>query len=110
MPNTIQATGEAMPQRPITLTEAIRLYKRGLAEFNFRTFDVQDEEWDDLVPVTYGPHLATLSNWSGAAASAEEAKEALQITITDDGGVYGCDDACLCMIKAAYGYLKGIAA
>jgi hypothetical protein len=100
----------AAPAAPVTLTEAIRLYKRGLAEFNFRTFDVDDDQWDDLVRVTYGPHYEMLSNWDTPATTAEEAFEALQITLTDEGGVYGCEAAVSSMVKAAYGYLRGLVA
>jgi hypothetical protein len=110
MSNTrVQATGEALSSSIATdpLLEAIRLYKRGLAEFNFRTFDVDDDAWDDLVSLTYGPHLDVLTDWDEAAVTAEGAMEALRIALKEEGGVYGCD-AADSMVRAAYGYLKGV--
>ena len=99
----------ATADAPDPLLEAIRLYRRGLAEFNFRTFDTDDDKWDELADETYSPHLKVLSDWEEAATTAKAAKEALRITLVDDGGIMGCDDAVKAMIKAAYGYLKEVA-
>ncbi len=92
---------------PDPLMAVIHAYKRGLAEFNFKSFDIEDDEWSDLADRTYGPHLATLSNWDKPATTPDSAREALRITLTDQSGIYGCDAAVTCMIKAAYGFLKG---
>jgi hypothetical protein len=107
MNSTEHSIGQAVAPEP--LLQTIRLYQRGLAEFNFRTFDVEDDEWDDLVRVTYGPHLEALTGWDEAAVTAEGAMEALRIALKDDGGVYG-SDAADSMVRAAYGYLKGVTA
>lgn len=107
MPNTVQAAAEGMCN---PLLQAIRAYKRSLAEFNFRSFDVDDDKWDDLADETYTPHLKTLSSWDQPATTAEEARQALRITLIEDGGVKGCDAAVKAMVSAAYGYLKEIAA
>lgn len=99
----------APAEAPDPLLAAIRSYKRGLAEFNFRTFDVDDDKWDDVADETFVPHLDTLTEWNEPATSAEAAKQALRLCLKDEGGIMGNHDAVLAMVKAAYGYLKGIA-
>ncbi|NTE81316.1 hypothetical protein G6M12_07070 [Agrobacterium tumefaciens] len=99
----------ASADAPDPLLAAIRSYKRGLAEFNFRTFDVDDDKWNDVAEETYVPHLDTLTEWNEPATSAEAAKQALRLCLKDEGGIMGNDAAVLAMVKAAYGYLKGVA-
>lgn len=91
------------------LLAAIRNYKRGLAEFNFRTFDTDDDKWNELAEVTYVPHLDALTDWDAPATSSEAAKQALRLCLQDEGGIMGNEGAVSAMIKAAYGYLKGVA-
>lgn len=105
-----EATNSTAPaDAPDPLLAAIRNYKRGLAEFNFRTFDVPDDKWNEVAEETYVPHLDAITEWSEPATSAEAAKQALRLCLKDEGGIRGNDDAVLAMVKAAYGYLKGVA-
>ncbi|WP_288427143.1 hypothetical protein [uncultured Agrobacterium sp.] len=106
-----EATNSTAPAKaPDPLLAAIRSYKRGLAEFNFRTFDTEDANWNDLAEETYVPHLDALTEWEAPATSAEAAKQALRLCLMDDGGIMGNEGAVSAMIKAAYGYLKELAA
>ena len=107
MNKAIDTTAPAETLEP--LLAAIRNYKRGLAEFNFRTFDTDDDKWNELAEVTYVPHLDALTDWDAPATSAEAAKQALRLCLQDEGGIMGNEDAVSAMIKAAYGYLKGAA-
>lgn len=86
---------------------AIRLYQRGLADFNIQA--VGDADWNKVADVTYGPHLSALAEWDQPASSFEGAVEALRISLTEEDGVYGCDAADR-MVKAAYDFLKGVRA
>lgn len=97
-------------EAPDPLLAAIRNYKRGLAEFNFRTFDTDDDKWNDLAEETYVPHLDILTTWNEPATSSEAAKQALRLCLMDDGGIMGNEGAVHAMVSAAYGYLKGAAA
>ncbi|NTD88678.1 hypothetical protein [Agrobacterium tumefaciens] len=100
----------APAEAPDPLLAAIRNYKRGLAEFNFRTFDTDDDKWNDLAEETYVPHLDILTTWNEPATSSESAKQALRLCLMDDGGIMGNEGAVHAMVSAAYGYLKGAAA
>lgn len=91
------------PQAPDPLLETIRLYQRGLSDFNAQA--VGDVDWSKVADATYGPHLETLSEWDSPASSLEGAVEALRISLTEEDGVYGCDAADR-MVKAAYTFLK----
>lgn len=97
----------AMLPAPDPLLEAIRLYQRGLEDFNIQA--VPDADWGAVADSTYAPHLAALSEWEQPAASFEGAVEALRISLTEEDGVYGCRAADR-MVKAAYDYLKGVRA
>lgn len=105
-----EATNSTAPaEAPDPLLAVIRNYKRGLAEFNFRTFDTDDDKWNDLAEETYVPHLDAITEWDQPATSAEAAKQALRLCLMDDGGIMGNEGAVNAMVKAAYGYLKGVA-
>lgn len=88
---------------PDPLLQTIRLYQRGLLDFN--ALAVGDIDWSKVADETYGPHLQTLSEWDKPAATFEGAVEALRISLTEEDGVYGCDAADR-MVRAAYAFLK----
>lgn len=87
------------------LLSKIREYQRGLDEFNRLAGDLDNDECNALADRTYGPHLDHLSEWKEPATTFEGAMEALRISLTDDGGVYGCE-AAQRMVEAALGYLE----
>lgn len=93
----------AGPVAPDPLLQTIRLYQRGLSDFN--ALAVGDVDWSKIADETYGPHLQTLSEWDTPAATFEGAVEALRISLTEEDGVYGCDAADR-MVRAAYAFLK----
>lgn len=88
---------------PDPLLETIRLYQRGLSDFNAQA--VGDVDWSKVADATYAPYLQALTDWDKPAASLEGAVEALRISLTEEDGVYGCDAADR-MVKAAYAFLK----
>ncbi|WP_413710657.1 hypothetical protein [Rhizobium sp. Rhizsp82] len=91
-----------------SLLQAIRDYQASLEDFN-KNAPRDDAGANAYSSVSYGPKLDVLKNWSKPAETREAAIAALQIALTDDGGVYN-SDAGDAMMKAALGYLEGAAA
>lgn len=91
------------PAAPDPLLETIRLYQRGLSDFNAQA--VGDVDWSKVADATYAPYLQALTDWDKPAASLEGAVEVLRISLTEEDGVYGCDAADR-MVEAAYAFLK----
>ncbi len=91
-----------------SLLQAIRDYQASLEDFN-KNAPRDDAGASVYSNASYGPKLEVLKNWSKPAETREAAIAALQIAMTDDGGVYN-SDAGDAMMKAALGYLEGGAA
>lgn len=135
MPKSIPATGEAMPELnrraalkgglvlAVTahtvagvaivsdpLLDAVKAYRAGLIQFNqMAASDNDDKLWEKYSSETYGPWQEVLNDWDEPAKTREGAIEALRSAISDEDGVYGTP-AAERMIKAALGYLEGVAA
>lgn len=98
----------AAEREPSILLQAIRDYQASLEDFN-NNAPRDDAGANAYSNVSYGPKLEVLKNWSKPAETRDAAIAALQIAMTDDGGVYN-SDAGDAMMKAALGYLQGAAA
>lgn len=99
------AVAVANPAAGDPLLSAIRAYQASINDFN--RLANGDNDWNEIAQATYALHLNALNEWTKPATSLEGAREALRITLTDEGGIYGCDKACESMIRAALAYLEG---
>jgi hypothetical protein len=86
------------------LLRTISAYQAGLDDFN-KTSPEDDHAAAAYAEVSYGPHLDRLNRWDQPAESIAEATEALRISISDNGGVYGCEAADR-MVKSALAYIE----
>ncbi|MCK8779054.1 hypothetical protein M0654_03550 [Rhizobium sp. NTR19] len=100
-------TAVATADIPDPLLDTIRAYQRGLEDFNRLAGGLDNDECSALADITYGPHLDRLTEWNAPATTLEGAMEALRISVSDQGGVYGCE-AAERMVLAALGYLEGL--
>lgn len=105
--HTAVATADIGRKIEDPLLDAIHAYQAGLEDFN-RNAPEDDEGSIAYAQVSYIPHLVRLDEWNEPARTREGAIEALRISLTNKGGVYGCEAADR-MVQAAIGYLEGMA-
>lgn len=100
--NTPEAGAGASPAA--SLGFLIDAYRESLADFNARSFDT-DEASEAFAEASFEPLQQILANWSKPAATVEEARAALQLTIDELRGSAG-PFLTLPMVTAVLGFLS----
>ncbi|MCJ8509522.1 hypothetical protein MUU53_16570 [Rhizobium lemnae] len=100
--NTPEAGAGASPA--VSLGFLIAAYRASLADFNSRSFET-DEASEAFAEASFEPLQQMLANWSKPAATVEEARAALQLTIDELRGSAG-PFLTLPMVTAVLGFLS----